>query len=188
MTFLFSFPSFSLPTSFSLSLFSLLPQPPKTHNQNSKSKFKIKKKKACRLGVELKEAHDDAFNVHRRKVLVHELAPVLRQCSLLAASTLAGLYDDEGSGGSGVKKTGLRPVRPWPEGVVNISAEDGSFTASCKCNSEIDVRHLIWRYLEGSATNRTEEDIELKSPRVRESIDCIIPCYCISQLIYDTRI
>ena len=86
---------------------------------------------------------------------------------MLAASTLAGLYDDEGSGGSGVKKTGLRPVRPWPEGVVNISAEDGSFTASCKCNSEIDVRHLIWRYLEGSATNRTEEDIELKSPRVR---------------------
>ena len=126
-------------------------------------------KKACRLGVELKEAHDDAFNVHRRKALVHELAPVLRQCSLLAASTIAGLYDDEGSGGSGIKKTGLRPVRPWPEGVVNISAEDGSFTASCKCNSEIDVRHLIWRYLEGSAENRTEEDIELKSPRVRDS-------------------
>ena len=77
-------------------------------------------KKACRLGEELKEAHNDAFNVHRRKALVHELAPVLRQCSLLAASTIAGLYDDEGSGGSGIKKTGLRPVRPWSHSLQRL--------------------------------------------------------------------
>ena len=62
-------------------------------------------------------------------------------------------------------------VRPWPEGVVNLQSEDGSFEVAAKCKSDIDVRHLLWSFLEGSRPDCTEEDecYKLQSPRVKDS-------------------
>ena len=57
--------------------------------------------------------------------------------------------------------------RNQPEGVVNLESEDGSFTKACKCNSAIDVRHLIWSHLD--AYEEEEEIIKLQSPRVNDS-------------------
>ena len=123
---------------------------------------------ACRLSTEYDDIHRDLFNQHQRKRTLQKIAPVLRQCAHLAKSVLTGLFDNDESAG-GLKKSGLRPVRSWPEGVVKLQAEDGSFSTSAKCNSDIDVRHLIWQHLEGSAESRTEEDIEVKSPRVDDT-------------------
>jgi hypothetical protein len=106
--------------------------------------------------------------------MLNIIAPILRNVSLLASSVTSGLYDNEYTGSDkNNKKSGLRPVRPWPEGVITLQSEDGTFDVKAKCNSQIDVRHLLWSFLDGSRPNCTEEDecYKLQSPRVN---DCYV--------------
>lgn len=125
----------------------------------------------CRLSTALIAIQKDVFNQHQTNIVLATIAPILRNVSLIAASIQSGLYDDEFNNAGQAKKTGLRPVRPWPEGVVNLQSEDGSFEVAAKCNSAIDVRHLLWAFLEGSRENCAEEDecFKLQSPRVKDS-------------------
>jgi hypothetical protein len=125
---------------------------------------------ACRMATDLMEIEADSDRAHQRDPLLREAAPTLRACASLAAEVIAGLHDGVGDGdGGNVKRSALRPVRAWDDGVINLQSEDGDFEAACKVSSDIDVRSLIWRYLELAPIKYEPEETDLKSPRVRDS-------------------
>ena len=123
---------------------------------------------ACRMEIEFEEIIADADRAHQQHSLLLEAAPTLRSCAALAAEILAGLHEDLLSK-SESKRSALRPVRAWEEGIVNLVSDNGSFEAKAKVSSDIDVRTLLWRYLELAPTKYVREETDLKSPRVRDT-------------------